>query len=325
MWSPDECQWSLENILQELIDGTGKEALLYSASWSEYYMVFGDASEEQAGEFAKGFLAALAGVIPYRMACYVDSASPISVVHEGFTRLGSYMRNNVFLQEGFFDKSAAAAFSGSPMELTDSVYAYWKSALERGMTEVVHVEVQHYLDTLAKSRQASFATLLNFHQKLSQLFLHILSLRNQDLSKIFTESFTYSAFSSSYQTIHDLQNTVDFVFSTLSGLRESHASYTDREREYVMANLNENIQVQEIADHIGLTPDYLSRYFKKETGTSLKDFILTVKVDAAKQRLKTTDRSVSAIALELGYDNVSNFIQTFRKITGITPYEYKRK
>lgn len=158
-----------------------------------------------------------------------------------------------------------------------------------------------------------WVTALRFHQKLSQLFLHILSLRNQDLSKIFTESYTYADFSSSYQTIHELQNAVDFVFTTLSGLQENSASYADRARDYVMANLNENIQVQDIADYIGLTPDYLSRYFKKETGTSLKDFILSVKVDAAKQRLKNADRSVSAIALELGYDNASKFIHTFKK------------
>ena len=79
----------------------------------------------------------------------------------------------------------------------------------------------------------------------------------------------------------------------------------------------------EIADAIYLNPEYLSRLFKKETGASLNDYIVTEKMRAAQSLLSDTNIPVSLIATKVGYSNFSYFSQVFKKYTGMSPVEYR--
>ena len=84
------------------------------------------------------------------------------------------------------------------------------------------------------------------------------------------------------------------------------------------------ILVTDVADQVNLSSEYFSRQFKKETGLSIKDYIIQAKVDAAKDLLARSDIPVSLIALEMGYDNFSHFTQIFKKICGVTPSDYRK-
>ena len=79
----------------------------------------------------------------------------------------------------------------------------------------------------------------------------------------------------------------------------------------------------EIADYVNLNPVYLTRTFKKATGSSLKRFIENEKIEAAKQLLVTTDLPVSVISGHVGYANYSNFTRSFKLLTSLTPSEYR--
>ncbi len=95
--------------------------------------------------------------------------------------------------------------------------------------------------------------------------------------------------------------------------------------EYIRQNLDRDISRGEIADAVFLNPEYLSRLFKKETGVSLNEFIITEKIEQAKSMLEGTDIPVSLIALKTGYANFSYFSQVFRRHTGCSPMEYRQQ
>lgn len=63
---------------------------------------------------------------------------------------------------------------------------------------------------------------------------------------------------------------------------------------------------------------------KSETGLSVNEFINEIKVGVAKNVLKTTNNSILSISDYLGYNSQSHFVKTFKKITGVTPSEFRK-
>lgn len=82
------------------------------------------------------------------------------------------------------------------------------------------------------------------------------------------------------------------------------------------------LRMEAIAKRSGLSLRNLNRLFLLETGMSPKQFVTRVRVETAQRLLKGGRRTVTDVALEVGYGSVSQFIAAFRKITGQLPSEY---
>ena len=94
--------------------------------------------------------------------------------------------------------------------------------------------------------------------------------------------------------------------------------------DYVQHHLSEPVDVEALAKSMFLSRTYLANKFKKESGTTLTDFILKEKVEEAKRLLRYTDKHATAIAVYLGFSSQSHFANVFKKYTGKTPSEYRK-
>ena len=94
---------------------------------------------------------------------------------------------------------------------------------------------------------------------------------------------------------------------------------------YVQRHLSEAITTAQIADHLYLSRQHLSRRFTREAGVTLAAFVRNEKIEEAKRLLRYTDRSSSAIAAYLGFSSQGHFSKVFKEITGMTPGEYREK
>lgn len=94
-------------------------------------------------------------------------------------------------------------------------------------------------------------------------------------------------------------------------------------REYINSHLNQKITVSELADVCQLTPNYLSYLFKKISGQNITEYIMAQRINTAKQLLLSQDNSCAEIASFLGFSSQSYFISCFKKITGMTPRNWK--
>ena len=95
--------------------------------------------------------------------------------------------------------------------------------------------------------------------------------------------------------------------------------------EYIQKNRNSKLTVQDIAGKLNINRSYLSSLFKKETGKSISDFIREEKIRAAANMLKFSEYSYSDIAEYFSFASQSHFIECFRKQTGLSPKEYRKK
>lgn len=94
---------------------------------------------------------------------------------------------------------------------------------------------------------------------------------------------------------------------------------------YIRHHLSETINTDDMAKELYISRPYLSAKFKEETGETLTDFILREKTAEAKRLLRYTDKTATMIGSYLGFSSQSHFSRVFKKYTGRTPAEYRKK
>ncbi|MBE5809601.1 MAG: helix-turn-helix domain-containing protein [Clostridiales bacterium] len=99
----------------------------------------------------------------------------------------------------------------------------------------------------------------------------------------------------------------------------------DRAIAYIQTHLTEKLSVEEISAKAGYSASYFSHLFAEETGMSPYRFVVKSRVEHAQQLLKTTRLAVQEIAFQCGFNSAANFCYTFRRMTGISPHEYRKR
>lgn len=93
---------------------------------------------------------------------------------------------------------------------------------------------------------------------------------------------------------------------------------------YIQLNLKENITVNYLADRANLHPDYFSRLFVKYTGQRPLTYLHEKRIERAQHLIATTALSFRAIAETTGFENLPHFSKIFKKVTSLTPGDYKK-
>jgi YesN/AraC family two-component response regulator len=93
---------------------------------------------------------------------------------------------------------------------------------------------------------------------------------------------------------------------------------------YIQQNYARAFSLKELSDSIGVSRSYLSRIFKLDTGISLWDYLNRLRIQKAKELLLLSNQSITAIAAEVGYEDVGYFARVFRQITGSSPRAFKQ-
>jgi len=95
--------------------------------------------------------------------------------------------------------------------------------------------------------------------------------------------------------------------------------------EYLMNNYREDINLEKIADLVSMAEGSLCRFFKENMGITLFEYLNKIKTDFACKLLMDPDLSITDVCLSSGFNNLSHFNKQFRKITGVTPSEYRKR
>ncbi|MCR5273074.1 MAG: AraC family transcriptional regulator [Lachnospiraceae bacterium] len=151
------------------------------------------------------------------------------------------------------------------------------------------------------------------------------------------DAFAYSDFfikrMDECQTIEEIQSlNLDMMIYYTKQMRitnkmENKPSYTKPIllcMDFVYNHLHEKISLNELADFVALSPNYLATLFKKETGETIQNYIADKKIDSAKRMLNYSDYSLTEIGNYLAFSSTSHFIKVFKEKTGMTPGDYKK-
>jgi AraC-like DNA-binding protein len=94
--------------------------------------------------------------------------------------------------------------------------------------------------------------------------------------------------------------------------------------EFLRESYQEKLTLKQISDVACMSPSYFCRFFKKVTGSSLTDYVLRMRVDRSMELLLSTDKPVTEIAYDVGFDSHSYFDRVFRRLTGLSPLEFRQ-
>ncbi len=92
---------------------------------------------------------------------------------------------------------------------------------------------------------------------------------------------------------------------------------------YVEANIGGDLTLNRLSGLVFLTPFYVSRLYKMKTGNSISDFITEARIERAKKLLSETHLKIHEVGNAIGYDSASYFTRFFKKITQLTPQEFR--
>ena len=92
---------------------------------------------------------------------------------------------------------------------------------------------------------------------------------------------------------------------------------------YVSDNFQKPITLKSTAEHLHLSPEYLSYLFSKTCGCTFKEYLIDYRISYAMELLKSTDNSITEICFLSGYSNLSHFLKSFKNIVKKTPSEYR--
>lgn len=125
---------------------------------------------------------------------------------------------------------------------------------------------------------------------------------------------------------------IDLLISQLTKLlnefKESHENIARKPirtaKQYIEANYASNITLEMISERVELNPTYFSTLFKQETGMNFSAFLISVRMDAAKLKLRTTNHTIEMISYSVGYKDVQYFSKLFTTQVGLKPTQYRK-
>jgi AraC-like DNA-binding protein len=95
--------------------------------------------------------------------------------------------------------------------------------------------------------------------------------------------------------------------------------------EYLMNNYREEVDLKRLASMVNMVEGSLCRFFKMNTGLTVFEYLNQIKIEFACKLLMDNDLSVMEVCLDSGFNNLSHFNKQFRKTTGVTPSEYRKR
>lgn len=123
----------------------------------------------------------------------------------------------------------------------------------------------------------------------------------------------------------DIDRSSQSPFIMFEGQKSHEDEPVKKAQEFIEQNYQERITVDQLASMFALGRRNLERRFKKATSNTVAEYIQRVKIEAAKMSLESSMESVNEVMYKVGYNDTKAFRTTFKRITGMSPLQYKNK
>lgn len=123
----------------------------------------------------------------------------------------------------------------------------------------------------------------------------------------------------------DIDRNSQSPFIIFQGQKAHEDESVKKAQEYIETNFQDRITVDQLADLLALGRRSLERRFKSATANTVVEYIQRVKIEAAKKDLEISRKNVNEVMFDVGYSDSKSFRTVFKKITGLSPIEYRNK
>lgn len=123
----------------------------------------------------------------------------------------------------------------------------------------------------------------------------------------------------------DIDRDSQTAFAMFKGQKNHSDTAIKKAQEYIEQHISEKITVDELADLVAVGRRSFERRFKQATSNSVLEYIHRIKIEAAKRSFETSRKNMNEVMFDIGYTDTKAFRTVFKKVTGLTPIEYRNK
>ncbi|WP_070000404.1 response regulator transcription factor [Cellulosilyticum sp. I15G10I2] len=211
---------------------------------------------------------------------------------------------------------------------------HWKNLqeflfrIETGETERVIALVEDLFNYFMMQPQCTLYDLKYYCIEITQKIRELLNLYFDNVAQGNTSSSVQSIFNGMF-TFEEIKAYFLQFFTNISLSMQSKSIYACQDtienvKTYVKRNYFNDLTSDFISSLFYMNRSYFSHLFKKKSGQNFVDYINTVRTEEAKRLLRDSDKKMYQVAKAVGYDNVKYFFRIFKKVTGITPEQYRK-
>lgn len=257
--------------------------------------------------------------------CFMGVPSDFADFHANFKRLRSMMVNCLDVKCQTLLLANYHPTSGSfPICNTSMLELYLENNQFTSFLDYCH----EYLQSLSAANKLQAASMSSFQIDVVQTLCVFLRNKGILANKLFHGDDYHTLSGNAKNSISDMELYLSYIICLTKNHLQATASSPSIAKsiqDYVDQHYAEDISRSSLTDIFYLDSDYASKLFKKETGISFKNYIIHRRIEAAKELLGTTNLPINTISDNVGYANYSYFTRLFKKVTDMTPIEYRNK
>jgi two-component system response regulator YesN len=263
-----------------------------------------------------------------QLSCYIGIPVYIQDMKKSYERLNLLNKQNVAAYNRVYLLGTDQEQVIKQVTIQTPDMSLWSELLHRGEKEKALEGIMRDIEAWKGMDGLTRGVLQVFFQDFLHMIHHLLKQKGLQAQQIMAGMISPEQTISAIRSVIDLQDWVGKIVNEAMvqiHTLETKQSLADKVKNYILLNITQDFSRQEMADYLELSPDYIVKLFKKETGISIADFIVQERINNAKNLLVKTEIPICDIALLVGYSNFSYFSKVFKKATDSNPLDFRKR
>lgn len=319
----------VEQIISRLV-GNNPDVFVSKIGMEEMVLIIkGDSPEhlEQEGYFLKELIRAeLENWSKYSLRIGIGSSQDrLGKIHQSFAEALANLPQNIAKKAGVGDARSGAGKT----ELFDLDKSALENFLRYGTKEEFDNFFQRYIQPLNETALQSY---LVKNYVFVDIILMITKFVNQlggNVDQVIPEISRVETLWLNVKTLDQLKEETRQVFGSVLAFRDSqtqnqHKTMIHQARKYIEAHYtNPNLSLNDVANEVNFSPSHFSVVFSREMGLTFKDYLINIRMEKAKELLRTTPLKSFEISSQIGYNDPHYFSYVFKKHTNLSPKQFR--
>lgn len=253
-------------------------------------------------------------------AFYLTGPRLFSQASQMWSWLCEQKKENVALKSGVYTKDTATP--GQKENFHIRQIESWRRLLQEGYPQAMEQEVCQLLDEMVTNNRMDRTKLRSFYQDFIQMIFTCSDDGRDSTRNLFHDPEAMELYRNGMKNVDAMKALIHYVAKSWNGAAPSESgNVVETICHYISEHLEDELRREDLAEVVHLNPDYLNRIFKKETGSTLKEYVILQKMEEARSLLRTTNLPVSFIAAKVGYTNFAHFSTSYKKQFNCSPQE----
>ncbi|MDR6881694.1 helix-turn-helix domain-containing protein [Bacillus sp. 3255] len=321
-------EYALKNAAEELIVGNKQNGQVIALDGGRLLAILpaeGNADPELLLKHkCESYITACGQYFYCDLSCYIGSPVHGHDIYSMVNRLRDVEKNNVAYNN--------KVFLVSSYPLQSSLHALpdmglWAVMMKEGEFDKVLQDAIAYVERMVQQDRLDAKLLQQFYQDFQQMMYVALQTKGIQAHQLFGDNVSLNFSENATRSVTNLVSWMNHAVGRAMEYADTvgqSESVVNRVISYIKRHIAEDLSREDIANHVFLNPDYLTRIFKKETGMAISDYLFQERLKLAQELLVKTDMPISAVASHIGYANFSHFSRMFKKHTDMNPNEYRQ-